>query len=488
MNYLGCDLGAESGRLILGKVTQGKLEMQELHRFPNVPLRQNDSLVWDIKNLFDELVVGLRRATELQLKFHSISTDSWGVDYVLIDEQGALLPPVYHYRDERTERGVENILKKIAWENIFEETGIQFLSINTLFQLGAENNSRLKKARKLLGVADAFNFFLSGNAKVEESMASTFQIYNPRTRAWSEKLATLLELPSDLLPPIVPAGTHLGSLRPELRSELNMPHLQVIASCSHDTGAAVAAVPAATKSGWGYISSGTWSLMGVELQSPLINTKARELNFTNGAGIIGTTRFLKNIVGLWLLQECRRRWEEEGQRCSYAELTAAAEAAPAFRSLINPAQPGFLKPGDMPGRIKDFCAKTDQPIPETQGAIVRCIFESLAFLYRRTLQELEFVIGRKLEVMHVVGGGSKNNFLNQLTADALQLPVYAGPTEATAAGNIMVQAWAAGEVNSLESLRETIRRSEPIKSFLPASFAPYEPAWKRFQTLETLGS
>jgi rhamnulokinase len=387
------------------------------------------------------------------------------------------MEPTFHYRDPRTKLSSENFLGKVTWNRIFDETGIQFMPINTLFQLAAENPDRFKSANHLLGIADAFNHWLGGEACIEETLASTFQLYNPVTRDWSKLLLKELDLPAKLLPRVVPAGTVIGNVNPNLKTEA-LADAKIVATCSHDTGAAVAAVPAqGTK--WAYLSSGTWSLMGVERDKPVINDVSRQLNFTNEIGYGGAIRLLKNISGLWLLQECRRIW---GQ-FDYAELTALATNEVSFRSIINPADPRFLAPTNMPDTIAAYCNETNQPMPETPAQYTRCIFESLALLYRHTLGQIEKLTGDKIEVLHVVGGGSKNQLLNQFTADACQVDVLAGPVEATALGNIMIQAITLGEVADLASARAIIGKNFELTRYQAKNPALWLEAYARFEKL-----
>ena len=481
-HYLACDLGAESGRLMLGSLADGRLALEEIHRFPNTPLKVDGSLCWNIPRLFDELRVGLKKAAARRLPIASISTDAWGVDYLLLDAHGEILPPTFHYRDARTVRGVTRVKAAVDWPTIFGETGIQFMPLNTLYQLAAEPPERLAGAAQMLMIADAFNFFLSGAARIEESNASTTQLYNPRTKQWSRKLLNALNLSGQLFPPIVPSGTRLGRLRKELAEEAGLAQLDVIASCSHDTGAAVAAVPANSED-WAYLSSGTWSLMGVELPTPLLNEICRDLNFTNEIGYGGSVRLLRNISGLWLVQECRRAWAAGGQDVDYATLTKLAAEAPPFASLINPTDARFLAPPNMPEAIAAFCQETGQPVPATTGAFTRCALESLALLYRRTLRQIEQLLGRKLERLHIVGGGSQNALLNRFTADALQIPVLAGPVEATAAGNVLIQAITLGHLDSLSAARQVVQDSFTVTRVEPANPAAWDEAYGRFLML-----
>jgi rhamnulokinase len=465
-HYLACDLGAESGRLILGSLADSKLSLRELHRFPNVPLREDDSLRWNIPNLILEIKEGLRKAAAAKVEISSLSTDSWGVDYILFDQADAMMQPVYHYRDPRSKRGVEFAFSKVNWQTIFAETGIQYMPINTVFQLASENPARLAEAKFLLGVGDAVNYFLSGVPKIEVSMASTFQLYNPRTKGWSANLISALSLPPGIFPPIVPSGTRLGKVRAELAGELGINPVEVIATCSHDTGAAVAGVPA-SGSHWAYLSSGTWSLMGVELADPIINERSRELNFTNEIGFGNTVRLLKNISGLWLIQECRREWSRLGRDFDYATLTRLATDAQPFRSLINPGSEEFLAPASMPAQIAEFCRRTGQLIPEQPGQFVRCCLESLGLLYGRTLEQIEELTGTRIEILHIVGGGSNNELLNQFTANAIRRPVLAGPAEATAAGNLLIQAISLGHIPSLSAARAVVASSSTLARFEP---------------------
>ena len=480
--YLACDLGAESGRLMLGSLEDGKLKLEQIHRFPNTPVKTGDSLHWNMPQLFSELKTGLKKAAALNVPIASISTDAWGVDYLLFDERGALIEPTFHYRDARTARGVANAHAKVDWPAIFAETGIQFVPLNTLYQLAAESSERLARAHRLLLIADGFNYWLSGVAKAEESMASTSQLYNPRTRTWSKRLLDALGLPAKIFRPIVPSGTRLGPLRPEIVRDTGLPAIDVIATCSHDTGAAVAAIPASGEN-WAYISSGTWSLMGVELPSPIITDACRELNFTNEIGYGGSVRLLQNIVGLWLIQECRRDWAQCGQEYDYATLTRLAADAPPFVSLINPADPRFVRPDDMPKKIADFCRETGQPVPANHGACIRCALESLALLYRRTLRQIEQLIGRKIDRLHVVGGGSKNDLLNQFTANAARVPVLIGPVEATALGNVLIQAITLGHLPSLASARALVREGLEIRALEPQDASVWDAVFERFESL-----
>jgi rhamnulokinase len=481
-HYLACDLGADSGRLILGTLDHGKISLEELHRFPTGATKVSGALHWEFDRLLNELKNGLKKAAAKNLPIASISTDSWGVDYVVYDERGLPVSPVWCYRDPRTALGVEIVNAKVSWPEIFAETGIQFMGLNTIYQVVTEPPARLAPPNRLLLIGDAFNFFCSGVARNEVSLASTTQLYDPVHKGWSDKLFTALGLREDLFAPICPSGARLGPMKKNLATEVGLPQIEVVATCSHDTGAAVAAVPA-SGGDWAYLSSGTWSLMGVEWPQPVINDQSRRLGFTNEIGYGGTVRLLKNIVGLWLIQESRRHWNKGAKKYEFAELEQLAVAAPPFVSLINPDDQRFLTPDNMPGKIADFCRETGQPVPADIGVCVRCIYESLALFYRVTLRRTETLIGRKIGRLHIVGGGSKDATLDQFTANALQIPVLAGPTECAALGNILIQAIALGHVASHAAAREIVRDSFGLKTFTPQDAAQWDAAAARFEKL-----
>lgn len=484
-HYIACDLGAESGRVILGRLAGGQVTLEEVHRFPNGAIRIAGSLRWDVLRIFDELKTGLRKIVARRVRVESVSVDSWGLDYVLSGAGQPMLSLPFHYRDARTDRTYAAALKSPGAELIFAETGIQFMPINTLYHLLAEQERSpqlLEIADRFLTVADYLHFLFSGVAVIEESIASTTQLYNPATRAWSKKLIEVCGFPRRIFPPLVPSGTQLGPLLPEVAAEIGGEAIEVIATCSHDTGAAVAAVPACGES-WAYLSSGTWSLIGVELAAPLLTDAARARNFTNEAGFGGTTRFLKNIVGLWLLQECRRAWALEQRNYDYATLAAEAELATPFGALINPNDARFWKPDAMPEKIAAYCRETGQPAPETPGEFTRCIYESLALLYARTLGELREVTGRVVSELHIVGGGSQSRLLNQFAANATGCTVHAGPVEATALGNVLLQAVALGHLGSLAALRDVVRASFGIARHEPQDAEAWRQVAVRFAAL-----
>ena len=485
-HYIACDLGAESGRVMLGSLESGKLALEEIHRFPNITVKLGPSIRWDILRTFDELKKGLAKVAGRGITASSLSVDSWGVDYVWSGLGQEMLSPAYIYRDPRTDATFDKALAKVGRAKIFAETGIQFMSLNTLYQLMADMETSPDLARQADGflcIADYLNFLFSGVRAEEESLASTTQIYNPAKHAWSEELISAFGFPRSAFPEIVPSGTVLGPLLEAVADETGLRGVNVVATCSHDTGAAVAAVPADAGDEWAYLSSGTWSLIGVELNAPLINDATREANFTNEGGYGGTTRFLKNIVGLWILQECRRDWEGAGLKWDYAELNRLAAEAQPLRTLIDPDDARFLKPGDMPAKIQAFARETGQPIPEHPGEFTRAILESLALLYHGTRFRIEQLTGRQIKNLHIVGGGSQSELLNQFAANATGRQILAGPVEATAIGNILVQAIADEKIESLAQLRETVRNSFPIQEFQPSGEPEWDQAFARFEKL-----
>ena len=482
-SYLACDLGAESGRVILGTLDEGRLTLEEVYRFPNGPLHTGGGLRWDIHALWNEIKTGLKLAAG-RGQPESVSVDSWGVDYVRVDAALTPLALPFHYRDPRTDLVFAAAQKTASPEVIFAETGIQFMPINTLYQLLAEQAEALAETDQFLLIADYFGARLSGIGVAERSLASTTQLYHPERREWSEALTAGFGLPRSVFPTLVDSGTILGPLTPEIAAETSLRDVQVIATCSHDTGAAVAAVPEEGDD-WAFLSSGTWSLLGVELPAPLINPQVQAANFTNEIGHGGSVRFLKNIAGLWIVQECRRAWQAAGQDYGYDELTRlAAEAAP-LRCLLHPADARFLAAGAMPKKVQDFCRETGQPVPESPGEIVRCALESLALSYKDTLAQMEMLTGRRLTRLHVVGGGSRTALLNQFAADGTGRQVLAGPVEATAAGNVLLQALALGHLADAAALRRTVRDSFSIETYMPSNSAAWQEAFARFQLLET---
>lgn len=487
--YLAVDLGAESGRVMVGRWTGKRMLMEEVHRFPNGPVWLGESLRWDVLRLWQEIQHGLSLAARQHgRRVVSVGADTWGVDYVLLSRKGELLGLPYAYRDSRTQGVMERVFHKIPRAQLFRRTGLQFLPFNTLFQLIAHQQAHpevVATAHRLLFMPDFVHWALCGADRVEYTIASTSQCLDPKRRTWATALLKELGLPTQLLPKIVPPGTKLGPLRPGVAARTGLDGVQVVAPPAHDTASAVAAVPAGDRGQlpWAYISSGTWSLMGVEVREPVLSERALRFNVTNEGGVDGTIRLLKNIMGLWLVQQCRRAFEARGRSFSYPELVQkAAEAAP-LRCLVNPDDPRFLNPPDMPRAIQDFCQETGQPVPRSEGELVRCALESLALRYRQVLGWLEELTGHRIEVVHIVGGGSQNRLLNQFTADACQRPVITGPVEATAMGNALTQMRAQGELKSLDEMREVVRKSVNLGRYEPRKPELWEEAFARFQTL-----
>jgi rhamnulokinase len=497
-NFVALDLGAESGRSVLGSLADGRLTLQERHRFANPTGRMRGTLCWNLLQQWEEIKTGIRKAAapdphgghddeHRRPALHGIGIDTWGVDFGLIGADGDVLGNPVHYRDARTDGMLEKAFTKVPKERIFDATGIQFMQLNSLYQLLAMKEQKpriLEAAETLLFMPDLFNYLLTGERRAEFSIATTSQMYDPRKKAWATDLLEALGLPTRLMPEIVPSGTTIGQVSRHVAEECNIGRIPVIATACHDTAAAVAAVPAdpSGKPGeWCYISSGTWSLMGVELNEPVINDKSLAYNYTNEGGAGGTIRFLKNIMGLWLVQECRRQWVRDGHDHSYAELAQMAGRSKGFGAVIDPDHKPFLSPGDMPHKIEQFCQDTRQPAPITRGEYVRTCLESLALTYRRTLEGLEDILGRRVGVIHIVGGGCQNELLNQMTADACQRPVLAGPVEATAAGNILVQAMATGDVKTLAHARGVIRNSFELKRYDPKPDKKWDDAYARYR-------
>lgn len=485
--FLAFDFGAESGRALLGIIEGGKLRLEEIHRFPNTPVRTLGRLQWDILKLFDEVKQGLKLALQQTGgELDGVGVDTWGVDFGLLDESGELLGNPYHYRDERTNGMMEKAFEIVPRDEVFERTGIQFLQFNSLYQLLAMARVRsaaLKCASTLLFMPDLLNYWLTGVKVSEFSIATTSQCYDPRRGDWAKEMLERLDIPTGILPAIVQPGSTIGPLADSLVTELGGGRgVPVIAPATHDTGSAVAAVPAVGH-GHAYISSGTWSLLGVELDKPLINKKALAMNFTNEGGVAGTFRFLHNIMGLWLVQECRRTWLSAGEDVSYADLAQMAESSQGFVSVIDPDAGVFLPPGDMPQRIREFCRDTDQPVPSSMGEVVRCALDSLALRYRATLEGLDALLGSRLEPVHIVGGGTQNKLLCQLAADVSGRNVVAGPIEATAIGNVLVQAIGKSYVASLDEAREIVRNSFEMVTYEPRPSPAIERAYERFKQI-----
>jgi sugar (pentulose or hexulose) kinase len=483
-NYMAVDLGAESGRVMLGSLSGGTVSLREIHRFGNGPIKQDGSLRWDFERQFSEVKVGIGKAVnEAGGKVNGIGVDSWGVDFGLIGADGKLVENPYHYRDSRTDGILEKAFKLMPKRDIYMNTGIQFMQINSVYQLLAmrlANSSALAKTKRLLFIGDLFSYYLCGHDFGEYTLASTSQMMDMRTGQWSQEIFNKLSIPKDIMPNIVPAGTVVGKLSKTIAKELGCGQIPVIAVAAHDTGCAVAAVPASGGK-WAYLSSGTWSLMGVEVPKAIINDKSFNYEFTNEGGVDNTIRLLKNIMGLWLIQECKRQWQSEGSNLSYGELTAMAAEAEPFLAHINCDYGGFLAPGDMPKRIQGYLTQTGQKTIEDKGQLVRIILESLALKYKHVMSAIEDITGQRIEVLHIVGGGIQNELLCQFAANALGKKVITGPIEATAIGNILIQAKAAGEIKTLEQVREVVRRSFEMKEYQPREVDVWEERYRKTQ-------
>ena len=497
--FLAVDLGASSGRVVAGLLQDGRLQLDEVHRFQNGPVRAGNALYWDLLGLWNQVQAGLRKAAaKYGSQIRSVGIDTWGVDYGLLGRGDELLGNPIAYRDRRTAGMFEEAFARVSREEIFAETGLQFLEFNTLYQLLAAKLSgspTLEAAESLLMIPDLLHWLLTGEKAIEQTNASTTQFYNPQSQSWSTKLLERLGLPASILGEIVLPGTTLGPLLPRVAAETNLTGIDVILPGTHDTASAVYAVPAGNSSGqpdekgpnWCYVSSGTWSLMGVETKTPIINNEVARWNFTNEAGIDSTTRLLKNITGMWLVQECGRIWQRDGFKTDWSQLVSEAAAAEPLVSVIDPNDPRLVAPDNMPEAIGKLCRQSGQPVPETRGATVRCALESLALCYREVLKMIENLTGNTIETIHIVGGGCQNELLNQMAADACGRTVVAGPVEATAIGNLLVQVQAAKEVSGHAQARDVVRASFPVKTFEPqvALAKRWDEAADRFSRLSS---
>ena len=490
-HHLAIDLGAASGRALLGRFDGNRLSLTEVRRFPNTPIADAGTLRWDVQALWSEIHQAVADTRDV---ITSVGVDAWGCDYALLDDRGDLVERPYHYRDHRTDDAMASAFARVSRDEIYRVTGIQFLPFNTLFQLHAARTRDpevFDRAARLVTIPDLMHYWLTGHMACEYTNATTTQCVDARTKRWATSLLERMDLPARLFGPIVEAGTTLGPLR---LPEGNTGAVNVVAPACHDTGSAVAAVHASGETA--FLSSGTWSLLGVEMPGPVISSRARDLNFTNEGGVLGTTRLLKNIAGLWLLQACRRDWATRGGTqsslggtlsspdgtLSYDEIVAAAaEAARLPGTVIDPDDPVFLNPANMPEAIEDACRRTGQPLPVDAGTFARTIFDSLALKYRVVLESLEELTGRTITAIRVIGGGARNRLLNRLVADATGRVVIAGPVEATALGNLAMQLLATGQVATLEEARDIIERSFPVERFEPENTKGWEPAYRRFR-------
>lgn len=479
--YFAVDLGATSGRTVLGSFSDKGLELEELNRFSNHLIEVKGHFYWDIYALYQSIIEGLKLAARKQVALTSIGIDTWGVDFVCVGKDGHLLRQPYSYRDPHTVGAPELFFSRIPRSRVYDRTGIQVMNFNSLFQLDTlkrNEDSALEAADKILFMPDALSYMLTGEMVTEYTIASTAQLVDAHTRKLSTELLSAVGLTENHFGRFVYPGEQVGALTEEVQRMTGLGAVPVIAVAGHDTGSAVAAIPAMNRN-FAYLSSGTWSLMGVETDAPVITSETAALNFTNEGGVGGTIRLLKNICGMWLLERCRSEWGET----SYPELIAEAEAAEPFRSLINPDDSVFANPTDMGKAIGAYCIDTHQPRPETRGQMVRCIFESLALRYRQVLENLHHLSPRPIETLHVIGGGSRNELLNQFTANAIGLPVVAGPSEATAIGNVMVQAMAAGEATDITGMRKLIHHSIPLKTYQPQDTESWDMAYIHFKNI-----
>lgn len=466
--YLAADFGGGSGRVIAGWLEDGKLTMEEIHRFGNRQVRLGDHVYWDFPALFEDMKAGLKKAASKGYEVESIGVDTWGVDFGLIDRDGQLLGNPVCYRDARTAGMTEKLFETLNPTEHYATTGIQVMEINTLAQLlSIKGTAQLEAAEHLLFMPDLFSYFLTGKATNEYCIASTSELLDAKRREWSWETIEALGLPKRIFGDIVMPGTVRGELRKDIAEETGLKDVKVIAVGSHDTASAVAAVPAIEGDGpVAFLSSGTWSLLGIELPEPILTEEARQAEFTNEGGVGGRIRFLQNITGLWILQRLMAEWKERGEEQTFGELLPAAAQA-SISSIIPVADAAFTNPPSMEKAISDYCRQSNQPVPQTKGEFVRCLFQSLAKKYKDAIEGVNGLLPESLKRLHIIGGGSQNGLLNQFTADALGIPVWAGPVEATAMGNILVQAMAAGEVADLAELREVVRRSVTPKVFKP---------------------
>jgi rhamnulokinase len=486
-NFLAVDLGASSGRVVLGRWDGNRFALQELHRFSNGPVNILGHQHWDVLRMWDEIMTGFSKyCAQGGAPLAGIGIDTWGVDFGLLDKNGRLLGNPHHYRDTRTDGIAEIVHATMPFSRMFQTTGIQFMQINTVYQLCSmvhTHEPQLAMAGTMLMMSDLFNYWLTGHKAAEYTIASTSQLLDARRRQWATGLVTEMGIPAHILPPLIPPGTILDTLRPDVMTGCGFADpVPVIATSSHDTASAVAAVPELDQNSV-YISSGTWSLLGVEIPEPVINDRAMALNVTNEGGVANTIRLLKDIGGLWLLQESRRQWQREGIEYSWEDLQSLAAQAEPFRSLVDPDAPDFLNPTNMPAAIRSYCLHTGQPQPETPGQLVRCCLESLALRYRMVLEGLENLLGRRLDKLLIVGGGSQNHLLSQFAADACARPVIAGPVEATALGNIMMQAVATGHLADIATGRTAIAASFQREICEPHSTSAWQDAFGRFVKL-----
>lgn len=482
-NCVAIDIGASSGRVIIGSFQEGKLSLKEVYRFKNTMVKDGQSYYWDVEGLFGEIVKGLKKADKEGQEIQSIGIDTWAVDYVLLDKTGKPVSPVYAYRDHRTDETIDKVLGLISLDKIYNKTGIQFLQFNTIYQLFEhcrKDKEVFERADSLLMIPDYLNFLLTGEKAIEFTNATTTQLFNIHDMQWDQELIKITGVDKSIFPTVLKAGSTLGVLSKEIQSKTGLSSVKVILPATHDTGSAVVSVPAVTED-FAYISSGTWSLMGIESKTPICTETVRRYNFTNEGGAFETFRVLKNIMGLWIIQEVQRLYDN---LYSFGELVKLAEKAEPFKCLINPNDKRFLNPENMIQEIQKFCKETGQSIPVTAGEIARCVFESLAFQYKEVLIQLREISCKSINRIHIVGGGAQNKLLNELCADFTGCEVWAGPIEATAIGNLLVQFIALEEIESLNKAREMIINSFSIEKYFPKETNEIEVNWNRFLKLK----
>jgi rhamnulokinase len=473
--HIAVDIGASSGRLVSGSLNRGNIEFQEIYRFDNEIIGQDGNYFWNIDRLFDEIINGLKVAKKAGIEECTLGIDTWAVDYVLIDMEGKRMQEVYAYRNDRVKTAMMDVERSISLKDIYEKTGIQLLNFNTLFQLYVHDKEELKKAHKILLIPDYLYFRLTGKLINEKTNASTTQLLNLDTKEYDNELLNLIGVKREQFATLTDPGKSVGMLLPALQEQHKLPRCEVVCVASHDTASSVLGVPG--KENFAYLCSGTWSLMGVENTHPIVNKESYSMNFTNEWGAYNTYRFLKNIMGLWLIQEVRRNLNT---KLSFAELTTEAEKIVPFQFLINCNDDCFLKPVDMVREIQDYCRRTGQLVPNTAGEIARCIFDSLALTYRKTLEELAAMTGHTINFLHIVGGGVQNELLCQITADIIQIPVIAGPAESTALGNLLVQMISSGELKSIAEARQVLMNSFAIKTYQPAKIKNLSEVYEKF--------
>ncbi|MBA2124405.1 rhamnulokinase [bacterium Unc6] len=484
--YVAFDLGAESGRTIVANLKDSKVHLEEVSRFSNIPAMLPDGLHWNVLGLFLEMKNSLKSVVKkTKGNIYGLGIDTWGVDFGLIGKNDVLLSSPYHYRDLKTQGMIEEALKFVSKERFYEKTGIQFMRINTVFQLLSmvkNNPCLLENAETMLMMPSLFRFLLTGEKKEEFTIATTSQMFNPVKNNWETEIIEKLKIPVRILPPVVRPGLHSSKLLPYISEELKVKDIPVITTAGHDTACAVAAVPAQGNN-WAYISSGTWSLLGVEIKQPILTQKALFYNITNEGGFADTYRFLKNIMGMWLIQQCRKIWEKKGMTYTYPQLTKMAKLAKPFQMFIDPNNKEFIAPKDMTLQIQEFCQHTGQKFVKDISSITRCCLESLALTYRATIEQIEELVDKNIEVIHIVGGGSQNELLSQFTANATNRIVLSGPVEATAVGNILIQAYQTKQVQSIEHLRTIVRKSFPIQEYKPKDADSWNEAYIRYKKI-----